>query len=178
MNLAHWARTWFNELGNREMYMNCAVVTISGGKRRRRSFEDDASDFGNGTTNDLAPRAGLSGPTIFIANIGNGCTTVDSRDVVFPSPGSVVQYGSNAGNRNDPSGTCDGQSFTGGSVSGGSSSNSESSSSPGGPSPTGHQGDCTYWASQGYLCSGSSSGGTINPLSFSLTLLVGLGFMA
>ena len=161
--------------------MNCAVVTISGGKRRRQSFEDDASDLSNGTTNDLAPRAGLSGPTIFIANVGNGCATVDSKDVVFPDPGSVVQYGGDTGVRNDPSGTCNGQSFTGGAVTGGnsgSSSGSSSINSPADPSPTGHQGDCSYWASQGYLCSGSSSGGTINPLFLSLTLLVGLGLMA
>ncbi|KAI9764804.1 MAG: hypothetical protein M1840_008073 [Geoglossum simile] len=171
-----FAWTWFNELGNREMYMNCAVVTIGGGKRRRRSFEDDTSDLSNDTTSELAPRARLSGPAIFIANVGNGCTTVASRDVVFPSPGSVVQYGGNSGNRNDPSGTCDGRPFTGGSVVGGSSSGS--SSDPGNSSPTGHRGDCTYWASQGYLCSGSSSGRAINPLFFSLTLLAGVGLMA
>ena len=29
-NLTPLLRTWFNKIGNREMYMNCAIVTISG----------------------------------------------------------------------------------------------------------------------------------------------------
>ncbi|KAI9783104.1 MAG: hypothetical protein M1839_004273 [Geoglossum umbratile] len=170
-----FAWTWFNELGNREMYMNCAIVTIGGGKRRRR-FPEDIPGSSNGTANDLAPRAGLSGPGIFIANVGNGCTTVASKDVVFPSPGSTIQYGGSADLRVDPSGTCDGRKFTGGAFTGG---GTNSGSSPGDSgSPSGHRGDCTYWASQGYLCSSSPSSRAINPFSFSLTLLAILGLVA
>ncbi|KAK3326034.1 hypothetical protein B0H66DRAFT_530037 [Apodospora peruviana] len=58
--------TWFNNLGNREMYQNCAVVDITGGR--------SGDDFGQR-------------PAMFVADVGNGCTTVDSRDVLFPDPG-------------------------------------------------------------------------------------------
>ena len=66
------AWTWFNKLGNREMYMNCASVTT----------------VGKGEGNDFDTR-----PTIFKANIGNGYSTVDSADVMIPNPGpySTVQ---------------------------------------------------------------------------------------
>jgi len=66
--------------------MNCAVVTIGGSRK-------------------LAKR-NLSGPDMFIANIGNGCSTPAGRDIVFPNPGSDVQYGGNAANRAAPIGNC------------------------------------------------------------------------
>ncbi|ROT39034.1 hypothetical protein SODALDRAFT_254741, partial [Sodiomyces alkalinus F11] len=66
-----FAWTWFNKVGNREMYMNCAVVSIAGGLGTR------------GGGQGLLP----SRPDMFVANVGNGCTTVDSRDVMFPNPG-------------------------------------------------------------------------------------------
>jgi hypothetical protein len=67
---ALFAWSWFNQLGNREMYQNCAVVTITNGG------------------------SGLTGPAPFVANVGvNGCTTVEGVDVVFPDPGPNVQYG-------------------------------------------------------------------------------------
>ncbi|KAF6804709.1 extracellular protein [Colletotrichum sojae] len=59
------AWTWFNNLGNREMYMNCAVVSISGG----------------GSGGGFSSR-----PEMFRANT-NGCRTADSKDVMFPNPG-------------------------------------------------------------------------------------------
>ncbi|KAH0551738.1 hypothetical protein GP486_007043, partial [Trichoglossum hirsutum] len=132
-----FAWTWFNELGNREMYMNCAVVTIGGHASSRRHLEDDDDDSPSGgldnstRANALTPRAGLSGPTIFLANIGNGCGTVESKDVVFPTPGSAVQYGGNSAMRASPTGTCNGQKFTGGAVTGGDSSSGSSSGMPG-----------------------------------------------
>lgn len=30
-------------------------------------------------------------PDIFLANIGNGCTTVDGKDLVFPDPGAIIE---------------------------------------------------------------------------------------
>lgn len=66
--------------------MNCAVVTIDAPKR-------------------LAKR-NLSGPNMFIANLGNGCSTPAGTDVVFPDPGSDVQYGGNSANRAAPVGNC------------------------------------------------------------------------
>ncbi len=83
---AVFAWTWFNRLGNREMYMNCAVVDIvagGGGARAKVAF-------------------GIR-PTLFRANIGNGCRTVESADVQFPDPGPDVDGGVGA---TAPVGSC------------------------------------------------------------------------
>ncbi|CUS14686.1 unnamed protein product, partial [Tuber aestivum] len=69
---AVFAWTWFNNQGNREMYMNCASVTIT--------------DGGSGM--------GASYPDIFRANIGNECTTQEGMDVAFPNPGKDVEMAS------------------------------------------------------------------------------------
>ncbi|KAF8474612.1 hypothetical protein BDZ91DRAFT_270002 [Kalaharituber pfeilii] len=67
-----FAWTWFNRIGNREMYMNCAVVDIVGG---------------SGT---------FHGPPMFKANIfGSTCVTKEGEDIVFPNPGSSSVYGGN-----------------------------------------------------------------------------------
>merc|ERR1711975_89447 len=65
------AWTWFNKVGNREMYMNCASVQIEGG------------------SGDESFLSGL--PDMFVASVGNECTTEDSKDVVFPDAGDVVE---------------------------------------------------------------------------------------
>ena len=69
------AWTWFNRIGNREMYMECAPIIV---------------------TNDLA-KWGASGrkalsmlPPMFVANI-NGCLTKENVDVRFPQPGAYVE---------------------------------------------------------------------------------------
>lgn len=85
---AIFAWTWFNNLGNREMYMNCARVTI--GKR-----SVDAGD---------PPGTFSERPGMFVANVGNGCTTTEGRDLAFPKPGPDVVYDSN--NTYPPSGQC------------------------------------------------------------------------
>ncbi|KAF2665476.1 hypothetical protein BT63DRAFT_377764, partial [Microthyrium microscopicum] len=62
--------TWFNNIGNREMYMNCAKVSFTGG------------------TGDLT-----SLPTMFAANIGapsGTCATVENFNTQFPNPGKYV----------------------------------------------------------------------------------------
>jgi hypothetical protein len=64
------AWTWFNHIGNREMYMNCAAVTVTGGSSSKR---------------DLS-----SLPAMFVANVGNGCSTAEGSDVAFPNPGQQV----------------------------------------------------------------------------------------
>lgn len=72
-------RTWFNKIGNREMYMNCAQVTITGG--------------GSGL--------GIEYPQTFVAQIGtNECTVPEGIAVEFPHPGAVVQRGD--GNKSAP----------------------------------------------------------------------------
>ncbi|SPN97208.1 related to spore coat protein SP96 precursor [Cephalotrichum gorgonifer] len=65
------AWTWFNKIGNREMYMNCAPAEAVG-------------SGGSSSTFDALP-------DMFVANIGNGCATADSVDLKFPNPGSVVE---------------------------------------------------------------------------------------
>ncbi|KKA29038.1 hypothetical protein TD95_002188 [Thielaviopsis punctulata] len=65
------AWTWFNKIGNREMYMNCALVTLNG-------------SGGSKSTYDALP-------DMMVGNIGNGCSTKDDTDVVFPDPGENLQ---------------------------------------------------------------------------------------
>ncbi|KAK3291202.1 uncharacterized protein B0H64DRAFT_436069 [Chaetomium fimeti] len=63
---ATFAWTWYNKIGNREVYMNCAPVTISGGAGNQQFFEDL--------------------PPLFLANVPGECTTGNG---VFniPNPG-------------------------------------------------------------------------------------------
>ncbi|KAF6808398.1 hypothetical protein CSOJ01_07537 [Colletotrichum sojae] len=63
------AWTWFNKVGNREMYMNCGPVTITGSAGSQTAYE--------------------SLPDMFTANIG-GCQTREGTDVQFPNPGNAV----------------------------------------------------------------------------------------
>ncbi|KAK4225885.1 hypothetical protein QBC38DRAFT_249537 [Podospora fimiseda] len=72
------AWTWLNKVGNREFYMNCAPVSITGS---------------GGSEASLAAL-----PDLFVANIatpkfnpGNQCTTPEGIDVAFPNPGSSVE---------------------------------------------------------------------------------------
>ncbi|KAK0120053.1 hypothetical protein ONS95_011466 [Cadophora gregata] len=72
---------WWNHTGNREMYMNCASVTIASGSGPAPAIPFEKR------------------PDIFRANIGNGCTTADETDVFFPNPGpDVTTVGTKKGN--------------------------------------------------------------------------------
>ncbi|KAG8406162.1 hypothetical protein J3458_021489 [Metarhizium acridum] len=73
---ALFAWSWFNQIGNREMYMNCAHITIQGGQGNSSSAESFA--------------AWGSRPKIFVANVHNGCGTLEGADVMFPHPGPDV----------------------------------------------------------------------------------------
>ncbi|RAL11763.1 uncharacterized protein BO97DRAFT_453251 [Aspergillus homomorphus CBS 101889] len=68
------AWTWFNRVGGREMYMNCAPITVTEGSSQKRA---------------VAKRS--SYPDLFVANI-NGCITPEGVDIRFPNPGDVVEY--------------------------------------------------------------------------------------
>ncbi|KAF2840322.1 lytic polysaccharide monooxygenase [Patellaria atrata CBS 101060] len=69
---ATFAWTWFARLsGRREMYMNCAPISVTGGASDTSRFDQL--------------------PDMFIADIGTGCSTVDSADVKFPNPGQDVR---------------------------------------------------------------------------------------
>ena len=80
------AWTWFNLVGNREMYMNCARVTIEGSApgrhRRAQVFRRE------GELDSL--------PDMFTCNIGQGCTTKEGQNVEFPEPGDDVVEGENS----------------------------------------------------------------------------------
>jgi hypothetical protein len=64
------AWTWFNHVGNREMYMNCAAVKVEG------------QGGSEGYLDSL--------PDMFVANVGNKCATQPNSDLKFPNPGNSV----------------------------------------------------------------------------------------
>lgn len=84
---ALFAWTWFNNTGNREMYMNCAPIEITAGNAKR------------------SPAKRATRPAMFEANINNGCSTAEGLDVVFPDAGSVVETAGNKGT-SPPIGNC------------------------------------------------------------------------
>ncbi|KAI2729494.1 CAZyme family AA11 [Penicillium roqueforti] len=70
------AWTWFNHIGDREMYMNCAPITVDSPSLPvfNQSIQNQAQDY----------------PPMFIANI-NGCMTPQNLDIRFPQPGKNVE---------------------------------------------------------------------------------------
>ncbi|MCJ1364044.1 hypothetical protein MMC16_003153 [Acarospora aff. strigata] len=117
------AWTWFNKVGNREMYMQCAPVTVTGGSGKRDEIPEDREAFG------VTKRA-TSFPDLFLANIAlaSGCATEEGKTVNFPNPGTSVVYAGNAADKDgDTMKGCGGGSTSGGSTSGGSSSGGSSS---------------------------------------------------
>ncbi|WYZ38677.1 hypothetical protein EsH8_III_000591 [Colletotrichum jinshuiense] len=97
------AWTWFNRIGNREMYMNCGPVTITGSGGSESAYQ--------------------ALPDMFTANIG-GCQTVEGTDVQFPNPGNSVDKFGVASNLAAPPASC------GGSSGGGSGGGSTGSPKP------------------------------------------------
>ncbi|KAK8171085.1 hypothetical protein BKA80DRAFT_195548, partial [Phyllosticta citrichinensis] len=69
---AIFAWTWINHTGNREFYMNCAVVNIQ--------------NSGSGNLCSL--------PNLFVANLDsiNSCVVPEGTDAVYPNPGPDVEY--------------------------------------------------------------------------------------
>lgn len=108
---AIFAWTWHNRIGNREMYMNCAPVTIAAANNKR----------------DVAGAAFSTRPQVFVANIGNGCTTDENFDVQYPQPGPNVVKASDAPLKS-PEGSCG---ASAGSSDSGSASGSASASASG-----------------------------------------------
>lgn len=89
--------TWFNKVGNREMYMNCAQVTIGGSDKREVAAAEgediDDGESGNSTMHTEQATSFKSLPPIFVANVdGPGkCKTVEGTEVNFPKPGPSVK---------------------------------------------------------------------------------------
>jgi len=67
---AVFAWTWFNKIGNREMYMGCSPVAITAGSGTETTSFDNR-------------------PDMFIANI-NSCRLQEMKSVKFPNPGPAV----------------------------------------------------------------------------------------
>lgn len=111
------AWSWNNRIGNREFYMNCAAVTLTGGSAKREAEEKRATALS-------------SLPDIFVANIGNGCNVAEGGDVDYPNPGSEVTK--NSDNPEAPTGNCG----SSGSSSGSGSSDSGSAASSAAPEAT------------------------------------------
>lgn len=129
------AWTWFNRIGDREMYMNCAPVTIGGGSSKRSEEETTAESSALEKRGDF--------PGMFVANI-NGCKTKESKDITFPNPGDDVEKLGEPSNLLDGQPACTGTpTFTagkggnaGGSSGGSGGSSGGSSPSAGGSAPT------------------------------------------
>ncbi|KAI1658273.1 hypothetical protein F4813DRAFT_395964 [Daldinia decipiens] len=83
-----FAWTWISKLaGQPEYYMNCAPITVTGGKTKRSDNE----------TMELFPRDGQF-PELFVGNLAdiNSCKTEPSTDPQYPDPGpNVIRPGSN-----------------------------------------------------------------------------------
>ncbi|RDW85514.1 hypothetical protein BP5796_03839 [Coleophoma crateriformis] len=112
---AMFAWTWYNMIGNREIYMDCASVTITAASSKTRSASSVA----------FSDR-----PTLWVGNLDNGCTTIESTEVVFPNPGpDVTNKLTTSGT--SISGTCAAVSGIGGPAAAGSGSSSSATASSG-----------------------------------------------
>ncbi|KAF8243561.1 hypothetical protein K440DRAFT_589428 [Wilcoxina mikolae CBS 423.85] len=129
------AWSWFNRMGNREMYMKCATVQINGAKSSASNLNEDP---------------GVKAlPTLFRANSGNGCAVPENVDAIaFKNPGPNPKIVSGYTRTTI---ACDNSQP--GSGSGASSGTGTGTGSPSAPSPT-----TTKYPSGGQQESGSGDG--------------------
>ena len=80
------AWTWFNKIGDREMYMNCGPLTLTGTGGSQANYE--------------------ALPDMFVANIDNGCHVPDNKDVLFPDPGNFTRMNGATDAFASPTGVC------------------------------------------------------------------------
>ncbi|TYJ55791.1 hypothetical protein B9479_003569 [Cryptococcus floricola] len=146
---ALFAWGWFNLQGNREMYHNCAPVTITNG--------------GSGLTNTD------DYPTPFVANADvNDCVTIENTAVVFPNPGKTVKYGGDYSS----SQPTEAAGFTGSNCVGPNASSSNSSSGSSSASSSGAATEASTAASESTAASGVSASAGI---SIGLSASLGVG---
>ncbi|KAH6637039.1 hypothetical protein F5144DRAFT_204571 [Chaetomium tenue] len=108
------AWSWFNKVGNREFYMNCAPVEITGSG---------------------GSEAGLAAlPDMLVANIASmgTCATEANTDVKFPNPGADVETAEGDVKLAPPTGEC---AASGGSGGGSGSGGSATAAPAGGATP-------------------------------------------
>ncbi|KAJ5178601.1 Extracellular protein [Penicillium coprophilum] len=105
---ALFAWTWFNKVGNREMYMNCAMITIGGSNKRSAAVDSMDQEANKGPMHKLNEKPTEKGPNnhadnqtknakssfsslpeLFVANVNQAgkCVTIEGQAVHFPKPG-------------------------------------------------------------------------------------------
>lgn len=93
------AWSWVNRIGNREFYMNCAPVTITGSPSKR----DEGLETRNATQLAERDTTALDAlPDMFVANIpiiDGSCDTIEGQDTQYPNPGPSVEYMGQPANR-------------------------------------------------------------------------------
>ncbi|KAI9748277.1 MAG: hypothetical protein M4579_007266 [Chaenotheca gracillima] len=145
------AWTWYNKVGNREIYMNCAPVTFTGGKSKRNESMVELRD--QSAFDKL--------PDMFVANIQSisKYSTLDSKNVIFPDPGKSVDHFSVKPDDNDAPPASSGGSNDGS----GGDSGAPPASGGQGPPPPPPAASASPSASPGVFAPTPSSGGSEAP---------------
>lgn len=148
----------FNKVGNREMYMNCAVVDIVGASAGAGEYTEeyekrDTNDAQSAEGTSAAAQAALAHlPDLYVANLAgiNDCKVQETTDAFFVDPGLDVAYGDGLSASAEIGHSSSGVRCTGvgrksaGDASSSSSSSSSSGGSSGGDDGQWHGGDSSH----------------------------------